>query len=382
MRKVCVVITARPSYSRIRSVLNAIKNHSKLELQLVVAASALMDKYGQVVNNIISDGFHPNSKIHMVVEGGDLLSNAKSTGMGIMELSAVFDKLNPDAVISIADRFETMATAISAAYQNIPLIHIQGGEVTGSIDEKVRHSVTKLSDIHFVSNKNSALRVEKMGEDKNKIFVTGCPSIDIAKEVSSYRKKEIKDINANGVGANINLDNPFLVVLQHPVTYEWNQAKMHINQTLNVIKNINIPTVWFWPNIDAGSDLVSRSIRNFREVNKDLSIKFIKNLTPENFLILLLRSQCLIGNSSVGIRECSYLGVPVVNIGTRQSGRERGNNVIDVNYDEKKIFDAIIKQINHGKYPSEDIYGNGNAGENIANLLSVIDLTSEKKITY
>ena len=148
-----------------------------------------MDKYGQVVNNIISDGFHSNSKIHMVVEGGDLLSNAKSTGMGIMELSAVFDKLNPDAVISIADRFETMATAISAAYQNIPLIHIQGGEVTGSIDEKVRHSVTKLSDIHFVSNKNSALRVEKMGEDKNKIFVTGCPSIDIAKEVSSYRKR-------------------------------------------------------------------------------------------------------------------------------------------------------------------------------------------------
>lgn len=382
MRKVCVVITARPSYSRIRSVLNAIKNHSKLQLQLVVAASALMDKYGQVVNNIISDGFHPNSKIHMVVEGGDLLSNAKSTGMGIMELSSVFDKLNPDAVISIADRFETMATAISAAYQNIPLIHIQGGEVTGSIDEKVRHSVTKLSDIHFVSNKNSALRVEKMGEDKNKIFVTGCPSIDIAKEVKSYRKKEIKDINANGVGTNINLDNPFLVVLQHPVTYEWNQAKMHINQTLNVIKNINIPTVWFWPNIDAGSDLVSRSIRNFREVNKDSSIKFIKNLTPENFLILLLRSQCLIGNSSVGIRECSYLGVPVVNIGTRQLGRERGNNVIDVNYDEKKIFEAIIKQINHGEYPSEDIYGNGAAGEKIAHLLSVIDLTSEKKITY
>ena len=186
----------------------------------------------------------------------------------------------------------------------------------------------------------------------------------------------------NGVGYNINLEKPYLVVLQHPVTYEWKEAQKQIEHTLHVIKNIKIPTVWFWPNIDAGSDLASRSIRIFREKNKNLLIKFVKNLSPENFLKLLYNSQCLIGNSSVGIRECSFLGVPVVNIGSRQKGRDRGQNVIDVNYNENKILEAIKFQIQHGKYSSENIYGDGNAGKNIANLLSEIELTFKKEITY
>ncbi|MBE3038879.1 MAG: UDP-N-acetylglucosamine 2-epimerase, partial [Chloroflexi bacterium] len=150
-RKICVVITARPSYSRIRTALKAIQTHPDLELQLVVAASALLERYGMVVETIKRDGFNINAQVYMVVEGENLASSAKTTGIGLMELGTVFDNLKPDIVVTIADRYETIATAIAAAYMNIPLAHIQGGEVTGSIDDKVRHAITKLADYHLVS---------------------------------------------------------------------------------------------------------------------------------------------------------------------------------------------------------------------------------------
>ncbi|WP_338359058.1 UDP-N-acetylglucosamine 2-epimerase, partial [Yeosuana marina] len=183
-RKICVVITARPSYSRIKTALKAIEAHPKLELQLVVAASALLGRYGNAINYIEEDGFKIDEKVFIVLEGENKTSMAKTTGLGVMELANTFYNLKPDAVITIADRFETIATSIAASYQNIPLVHIQGGEVTGNIDEKVRHANTKLADIHFVASEDAKTRVLKMGEDENYVFNTGCPSIDIAYEVS------------------------------------------------------------------------------------------------------------------------------------------------------------------------------------------------------
>src|SRR5687768_13912619 len=183
-RKICVVITARPSYSRVKTALQAIKEHPDLELQLVVAASALLDRYGSSVNYIEKDGFVITAKVFNVLEGENLTAAAKTTGIGILELSTVFDNLSPDIVVTIADRFETMSTAISASYMNIPLAHIQGGEVTGNIDEKVRHAITKLADIHLVSTLKAKERVIRMGEDSEKVVVTGCPSIDLAKMVN------------------------------------------------------------------------------------------------------------------------------------------------------------------------------------------------------
>ena len=162
-RKICVVVTARPSYSRIKSAMRAIQGHPDLELQLVVAASALLDRYGTAVQYIENDGFPIAAKVQMVLEGGNLASMAKTTGIGLMELSTVFDNLKPDLVVTVADRFETIATAIAAAYMNIPVAHVQGGEVTGSIDEKVRHAVTKLADVHLVASALSRERVIRMG---------------------------------------------------------------------------------------------------------------------------------------------------------------------------------------------------------------------------
>jgi UDP-hydrolysing UDP-N-acetyl-D-glucosamine 2-epimerase len=382
MRKICVVITARPSYSRIKTVLMAIESHPNLDLQLVVTGSALLDKYGSVIDVISSDGFRVSAQVHMLIEGETLLTGAKSTGLGIFELASTFHSLKPDAVLTIADRYETIATAIAAAYQNIPVVHLQGGEVTGSIDEKVRHAVTKLSDLHLVSNHYSAQRVYKMGENPDCVHITGCPSIDLAALITSCpgyldRNKQIK-----GVGAEINLQMPYLVVMQHPVTYEWESAQKQIEATLMAVSSLQMPVLWFWPNVDAGSDMASRAIRVFREASGDKQIRFIKNISPESFLDLLNKAKCLIGNSSVGIRECAYLGVPVVNVGTRQMGRDRGPNVIDVAYNSEEILEAINKQINHGVYPPSYIYGDGDAGKKIAHILSCAPLSVEKRIAY
>ncbi len=382
-RKICVVITARPSYSRVKTVLLAIKEHPKLELQLVIAGSALLDRYGNTLDFIEKDGFTVNEKVFMVLEGENKTAMAKTTGLGVMELSNVFYNLQPDAVLTIADRFETIATSIAASYQNIPLIHLQGGEVTGNIDEKVRHANTKLADIHFVTSEDAKIRVEKMGEDPAYVFNTGCPSIDIAAEALKSPNLDFNPFDKyGGVGDRFLYKKDYLVVMQHPVTNEYDKAKGNVLKTLRVIDDLGIPTFWFWPNVDAGADGTSNGIRSYREINKPEKIHFFKNMEPFDFLKLLINSKCLIGNSSVGIRECSFLGVPVVNIGTRQNRRLRGENIIDVDYSENAIKDAINIQLSSPKNVKSNIYGNGDSGNKIAEILAEIQLRFHKTIMY
>jgi len=382
MRKICVVVTARPSYSRIKTALEAIKNHPDLELQLVIAASALLDRYGSAVDYVRKDGFEIKAKVFNVLEGENLTAAAKTTGIGILELSTVFDNLKPDIVVTVADRFETMATAISASYMNIPLAHIQGGEVTGNIDEKVRHSITKLADYHFVASESAKERVIKLGENPQMVFNTGCPSIDLAHLVKNQSLDFDPYQKYGGVGAKPDLSHGYLVVMQHPVTTEYKDSREHIEETLKAISEINLPTLWFWPNVDAGADGTSTGIRAFRENHKIENIHFFKNMEGTDFLKLLNHSKALIGNSSVGIRECAYLGVPVVNIGSRQNRRDRGSNVIDVDYNSQKIIEAVSTHLSNGKATSSDIYGGGNAGQQIADLLSKVPLLFHKTIEY
>lgn len=382
-RKICVVITARPSYSRIKTALRAINENPELELQLVVAASALLDRYGTAVDYIEKDGFKIDARVYMVLEGENPASMAKTTGLGMLELATVFDNLKPDVVVTVADRFETLATAVAASYMNIPVAHIQGGEVTGSIDEKVRHAVTKLADLHLVSTPYSGVRVEKMGEETRKIFVTGCPSIDLAAEIADDPALNFNPFERyGGVGNLHELVNGYLVVMQHPVTTEHENARQHVWETLEAVHEMNMPTLWFWPNVDAGSDGTSNGIRTFRERYRPENLHFFKNMAPSDFLRLLYSSKCLIGNSSVGIRECSYLGVPVVNIGTRQMGRERGQNVVDVDYAKTSILDAMRQQVANGRYGADTLYGKGDAGEQISKVLASAPLEIEKRLTY
>ncbi len=382
-RKVCVAITARPSYSRIKTALEAIRRHSDLDLQLVVAASALLDRYGSAARFIESEGFDIAARVYMVLEGENPAAMAKTTGLGVLEMTTVFDNLKPDVVVTVADRYETLATAVAAAYLNIPVAHVQGGEVTGSIDEKVRHAVTKLSDIHLVSSEKAAERVIRMGEDPAMVFVTGCPSIDLACEVLRQPALDFDPIaKYGGVGQPIDLSNGYVVVMQHPVTTEYQLARAHVTETLFAARDSGVPVLWFWPNPDAGSDGTSNGIRAFREIEKPANIHFFKNMAPADFLRLLYNSKCIVGNSSVGIRECSFLGVPAVNIGSRQTGRDRGRNVIDVDHDRALISAAIQHHFENGRAPRDTLYGDGRAGGRIAQVLATVPLRIDKMLQY
>lgn len=382
-RKVCVVVTSRPSYSRVKTVLTALRKNPNVEFQLVIAASALLDRYGSTINFIEKDGFEITAKVFNVLEGENLTSMAKTTGIGILELSTVFDNIKPDVVITIADRYETMATAISASYMNIPLAHIQGGEITGNIDEKVRHSITKLSDLHFASTEKARENIIKMGEDPEFVFNTGCPSIDIAADI--LLKPELDfDLykKYGGVGSFPDIKNGYVVAMQHPVTTEYSESKKQIEVTLEAVNSQNLPVLFFWPNIDAGADGTSNGIRSFRENKKSDKFHFFKNMESEDFLKLLYNSKCLIGNSSVGIRECSFLGVPVVNIGSRQTKRERGKNVIDVDYDINQIKKAIDTLLKAEKRERDFIYGDGKSGELISDIIATVPLRFHKTLNY
>jgi UDP-hydrolysing UDP-N-acetyl-D-glucosamine 2-epimerase len=308
---------------------------------------------------------------------------AKTTGLGLLELATVFDNLKPDIVVTVADRYETLATAVAAAYMNISVAHIQGGEITGSIDEKVRHSVTKLADIHLVSTEKAAERVIRMGEEPSTVFVTGCPSIDLVAQMLTAPTLDFDIFERyGGVGPRTELSDGYLVVMQHPVTTEYERARGHVDETLRAIHDLGMPAIWFWPNVDAGADGTSSGIRAFREQYRPQQMHFFKNMAPLDFLRLLYNSRCLIGNSSAGIRECSFLGQPVVNIGSRQAGRERGSNVIDVDYDREAISTAIASHLRNGRYPQSALYGDGRAGQRIAHHLGQVDLRIEKRLAY
>lgn len=380
-RKVCVVVASRANYARVKSVLRSIQDHPDLELQLIVGASALLERFGKVVDLIQKDGFKVNATVYIVVEGENLTTMAKSTGLAIIELATVFDNLKPDIVLTVADRYETMATAIAASYMNIPLAHTQGGEVTGSIDESVRHAITKLAHLHFPTTELSKERLMKMGEDPKSIYTVGCPAMDLIPNVDLSLSKDLFQ-KYGGVGAEIDVTKPYLVVLQHPVTTEYGKGFEQVNKTLQAVEQIKMQTVWLWPNVDAGSDDVSKGLRVYREKHPDCRIHFFKNFSAEDYLRVINNAACLIGNSSSAIREGAFLGVPAVNVGTRQKGRERAENIIDVDYNVDEIRNAISRQIEHGKYAQNPLYGNGMAGKKIAEILATCDLQIQKSLTY
>jgi UDP-hydrolysing UDP-N-acetyl-D-glucosamine 2-epimerase len=382
-RRVCVLVTARPSYARIKSALRAIADHAGLELRLVLGASALLDRYGNMVDIIERDGFEISARVYMVMEGENLVTSAKSTGLGLLELATVFDNLRPDIIVTIADRYETLATAIAGSYMNVPVAHVQGGEISGSVDEKVRHAVTKLADLHFVATTHAADRVIRLGEDPATVFVTGCPSIDLAAALLDNPTLDYDPYERyGGAGARPAVEGGYLIALQHPVTTEYEEARRQITETLCAIRELEMPTLWFWPNVDAGSDGTSKGIRLFREQQRPANIHFFRNMSPEDFLRLLYNAACVVGNSSVAIREGSFLGVPGVNIGTRQGHRERAGNVCDVVCDREAIVAAVRRQVTAGRFPSATLYGDGKAGPRIAQRLAECELRTEKHLAY
>jgi UDP-hydrolysing UDP-N-acetyl-D-glucosamine 2-epimerase len=377
-RKIAVVVASRANYGRVKYLMKAIKEHPCLELQLIVGASTLLYRFGSAVDIIKKDGFEPCKYLYYVVEGNDLITQAKTTALGILELSTVFSDLRPDAVISVADRYETMATAIAATYQNIPLVHLQGGEISGNIDDRVRHAITKLADIHFVSTERSRERVIKMGENPEYVFNFGCPAMDVVRYSDLNINNSIM-LKYGGTGKNIDWSKPYILMLQHPVTTSYGNGLNEIVETLEALKQFNnIQKIVIWPNIDAGSEDISKGIRIFKEINKNSGFHYYRNFSPEDYIRVLNNCACAVGNSSSFIREGAFLGIPSVITGDRQEGRESACNVICSKYNRHDIFRAIDNQIKHGRYVSSKIFGNGDAGVRIAEKISKIKFVHKK----
>ena len=377
-KKICVVIFSRANYGSIKSVLLEIKKSKKLDLQIILGGTVLINKYGPTIDLIEQDGFKINHKISFLIEGETNLTMTKTTGLAILEISTAFDKLKPDIVLTVGDRYETMATVISAAYMNIPIAHTMGGEISGTIDESIRHAITKFSHIHFPATAQSKKNIIKLGEDKKNVFNVGCPRIDLVKNILKKKIDLEKKIFRDGVGNKFPLVKyKYICVMHYPVTTEYEVAAKHMQNTLKSVSRFKYPKIVFWPNPDAGSDKFSAIIRMWREKEKPNDMWFVKSLDHETFYHLLNNCLCLVGNSSTGIREGSFIGVPFVNVGTRQNKREHGKNIINVSYNSNDITNGI-KLILRKKRIKTSLYGNGSSGKKIVKILEKINLSKLK----
>lgn len=378
-RKICFPIMNRVHYARQKHLLGLLQKHPKLELQLVVGGAALLDKYGEKFFPAIEEaGFTVHDALYNVIEGGNHVTMAKTAGLTALEFSNSLYKLNPDIVLIRGDRFEQLALAMTAAYLNKTIAHIEGGDVSGTIDESVRHAITKLAHIHFVTNEAARNRVIQMGERPDTVFNVGSPDVEFA----ALNKKTFDPaaVNSIGTGHLIDFKKPFMIVMQHPVTTETNN-RAHMETLLETVDDMNMQAVWFWPNSDAGTHEMAKAIRVYRELGKlkNDKIRFVTDILPEDFLALLRKASCMIGNSSAGIKESSYIGVPVVNIGTRQQNRLKAGNVCDIGYEGKAIAGAIKAQLAHGRYASSDLYYKPHTSKKIVEILNKAPLYSQKK---
>ena len=369
--KICFVIVNRANYGRIKILLQKLNKHPKFNLQIILCSSALLHKYGELNKILKNDRLKVDFKIYSNIEGENLISMTKTAGHLISDLTTCLSHLKSDMVVTIGDRFETIATAISASYLNKFLVHIQGGELSGSIDESIRHAVTKFSHLHFVATNSSKNNVIQLGENPKNVHNVGCPSIDEILKISFKKKVNLNNsLYKGGTGNLINLDKDYIVCLVHPDTRIEEENKILVDNMIKAIVKVKMQTIILWSNIDAGSDLISRAMRALQQsIGKKVPINFYKNFSNDDYYRILKRSKCLIGNSSSGIRECSFLGVPVVNIGKRQDQRERGKNVVDVKSDEIEIIKAIKLQTKK-TYKKQIIYGNGKSSDKIIKILA------------
>jgi UDP-hydrolysing UDP-N-acetyl-D-glucosamine 2-epimerase len=372
-------MTSRAYYGRSQLLIRKLHDHPDIELELMLGGSILLDKYSRhIAEDIAAGGFTISTSLFNVIEGGNHVAMAKTACLTALEFTNGFHTADPDVVVICGDRFEQLAIAMSAAYLNKTIAHIEGGDVSGSIDESVRHAITKLAHIHFVTNEEAQRRVLAMGEDPRYVFNTGSLDVEVASQVEAAITNGT--INRYGVGHEIDVTRPFVLVIQHPVTTE-RENRRHLDETLEAVTALDMPAIWIWPNPDAGTGEMADRLRNFRENagHQADRMRFITDLPVNEFIALLKAAACLIGNSSAGIKECSFLGTPVVNIGARQQGRLHADNVAHAADDRGAILDAVRRQIAHGRYTSSNIYYRPAASQTIVDLLAGLELYTQKR---
>ncbi|MEZ5365631.1 MAG: UDP-N-acetylglucosamine 2-epimerase [Bryobacterales bacterium] len=380
LRKVCVVLVDRANYGRLKPVMRAIDAHPELELQTLAAGTMVLERFDLPVRVVRQDGFRIDGEIFMELEGSLPSTMAKSLGFGVVEFASEFQRLKPDVVVLIGDRYEAMAAATAAAYMNLCLVHIQGGEVSGSIDESARHAISKLAHFHVPSTERSADFLIRMGERAETILTVGCPSSDIARELEPGLSPHV--VNAIGSGKTIDVGRPYLLVVFHPVTTGYGSERTQMQELLEALDVLRMPTMLLWPNVDAGSDAISKTIRVFRTETQPDWLRMLTNLTPEDYLRVLRQAACAIGNSSSFVRDASYFGTPTVLVGDRQQGREFAANLLDCPPERSRILAAARRQLAHGRYPKSTLYGDGAVSARVAESLARLEPYVQKQLSY
>ena len=379
-RKVCVVLVDRANYGRMKPVMHAIQRRRGLQLQVLATGTMVLERFDQPVRVVRGDGFDVDGEIYIELEGSTPTTMAKSIGFGLVEFASEFHRLKPDIVVLIGDRYEALAAAIAAAYMNITLMHIQGGEVSGSIDESARHAITKFAHFHFPSTQRAADYLVRMGERPDTVLGTGCPSSDIARSLSRQLSPEV--VNEHGGGLEIDVASPFLLLVFHPTTTEFGGEQRQMQVLLSALDSLRQQTLLLWPNIDAGSDHISKAIRVYRAQGNVGWMRTLTNLTPENYLQVLASAACAVGNSSSFVRDAGYFGTPVVLVGNRQNGRETDEHVIRVPMEMDAIVATIKKQLDHGRYPPSALYGDGHVSARIAEALEKLTPYRQKQLAF
>ncbi|MGH8598024.1 MAG: UDP-N-acetylglucosamine 2-epimerase [Gammaproteobacteria bacterium] len=379
-RKICIVLVDRANYGRLKPVMQAIAAHPALELQVIAAGTMVLERFDLPVQVVKHDGFRVDGEIYIELEGSTPATMAKSVGFAVVEFASEFQRLKPDVVLLIGDRYEALGAAIAAAYMNVCIAHIQGGEVSGSIDESTRHAISKYAHFHFPSPRRSAEYLVRMGERPDTILAVGCPSSDIARTLDRRLAAEV--VNDIGSGTPIDVTQSYLLVLFHPTTTEYGGERRQMEELLAALGNLQNQTLLLWPNIDAGADHISKAIRVYRDRHRPDWLRTITNLSPENDLKALANAACAIGNSSSFVRDASYFGTPVVLVGNRQEGREADAHVTPSPPMADELTTRIQSQLAHGRYAASALYGDGHVSRRIADALAALTPYVQKRLHY
>ena len=376
-RKITITTGTRAEYGILRPILNEITQRKKLQLILIVTGTHLSKRHGMTINEIKKDKFKIYQTFKFLPNNDTGFSVAKSLGDGVVQFAKIFKKVKPDINLILGDRDEMLASAIAAYHMNIPNAHIHGGDVSGNIDEYTRHAITKISNIHFPATEKSKRRIIKMGENPKFVFLTGSPSIDELKNDEILSKEQFEN------KYDFKLTKNLIVLVQHPVTTQIVNTKKHIQNTLKAIEYFDYRTIIIAPNSDAGSNTIFQNIKHFAKNHN--FVRIFSSLPRSDFLCLIKNCGVLVGNSSSGLIEASYFGTPVVNIGVRQQGREKGKNVFDAKSESViSIKRTISHALKKNTRPSH-LYGIGNTSQKIVRYLEKIPLNErliQKQIAY
>jgi UDP-hydrolysing UDP-N-acetyl-D-glucosamine 2-epimerase len=379
-RKVCVVLVDRANYGRLKPVMHAIQDHPDLRMQCIAAGTMVLERFGRAADLVRREGFQVDGEIYTELEGSTPISMAKSVGIGVVEFANEYLRLKPDVVLIIGDRYEALGAAIAAAYMNLPIVHIQGGEVSGSIDESARHAISKFAQFHFPSTERAREYLLRMGEAPETILGVGCPGSDIARMMKRHLDPQV--INSTGSGSFIDVTRPFLLVIYHPTTTSFGGEFEQMRQVLAALEEIRVQTVMLWPNIDAGSDHISKTIRVFRDQHAPEWLRTLTNLPPENYLQVLAAASCAVGNSSSFVRDAGYFGTPVVLVGERQDGRETDVHAVRCTPVKEQIIAEVRARLDHGRYAPSTLYGDGYVSGRVAEALANLKPYVQKRLHY